>query len=110
MGAFISRQPNGKICRFSTVVDTVTHWNMTEEEYIELCVQRAAEEARRDAEDTLKNWMHPFEEVKKRFWPNNNTIEEFNEILHAMGDEEGLGKKRENAIREEIKRNEEEDQ
>lgn len=55
MGSFIARQPNGKICRFSTVVDTVTHWNLTEEEYIELCVQRAAEEARRDAEDTLKN-------------------------------------------------------
>jgi hypothetical protein len=110
MGALISRQPNGKLCRFSTVVDTVTHWNMTEEEYIEMCVQRAVEEARRDAEDTLKNWMHPFEEVKKSFWPNNDTIEEFNEILHEMGDEEGLGKERENAIRAEIKRNEEEEQ
>lgn len=110
MGSFIARQPNGKICRFSTVVDTVTHWNMTEDEYIEMCVQRAAEEARHDAEDTLKNWMHPFEEVKKRYWPNNDTIEEFNEILHAMGDEEGLGKERENAIREEIKQHEEEEQ
>ena len=105
MGAFISRQPNGKLCRFSTVVDTVTHWDMTEEEYIELC----AEKARREARDIIDNYMEPFEEVKKSFWPNNHTIEEFNKILHAMGDEEGLGKERENAIRAEIKRNEEED-
>ena len=109
MGSFIARQPNGKICRFSTVVDTVTHWNMTEDEYIEMRVQRAAEEARRDAEDTLKNWMHPFEEVKKRYWPNNDTIEEFNELLHKMGDS-GLDPEREAHIRAEIAAYEEEDQ
>ena len=35
MGAFIARQPNGLLCRFSSVVDCVTDYNMTEEEYIE---------------------------------------------------------------------------
>ena len=29
MGAFISKQPNGLYCRFSTIVDTITHYNMT---------------------------------------------------------------------------------
>lgn len=32
MGAFIARQPNGLLCRYSTIVDSVTHINMTEEE------------------------------------------------------------------------------
>lgn len=99
--AFIAKQPNGLYCRFSGVVDTVTDWNITEEEYIEMCAERAAEQAREDAIDTLKHWTRPFEEVKDSFVPNNNTIEEFEQILHEMGDEEGLGKERIKAIEEE---------
>ena len=45
MAGFISKQPNGLYCRFSTVVDCPTDWNMTEEDYIELCKKRAEEEA-----------------------------------------------------------------
>lgn len=80
MAGFIARQPNGLICRFSSVVDTVTHYNMTEEEYIEMCAERAREEAR----DTLKNYMKPFEWVKDYFHPNNMTQEEFDKILAEM--------------------------
>lgn len=81
MGAFISKQPNGKYCRFSTVVDTVTHCNMTEDEYIEMCVERAKEEAR----DVLANHTKPFEWVIDYFYPNNATREEFAKILKEMG-------------------------
>lgn len=81
MGAFISKQPNGKYCRFSTVVDTVTHYNMTEDEYIEMCVERAKEEAR----DVLANHTRPFEWVIDYFYPNNATREEFAKILKEMG-------------------------
>lgn len=35
MGSFIAQQPNGLYCRFSTIVDTVTHYNMTKDDYIE---------------------------------------------------------------------------
>ena len=77
-------------CRFSTVVDTITHYNMTEDEYIDLCVQRAIEEAR----DVLKNHLRPFDEVKKQFMPNNDTVEEFNKLLKEMGDTEQLDPKR----------------
>ena len=94
MGGFIAKQPNGLYCRFSTVVDTITHMNMTEEDYINYCVQRAKEEAEREAKDVLKHWVHSFDEVKDSFYPGNNTIEEFNEMLHEMGDEEGLGEER----------------
>jgi hypothetical protein len=81
MGSFICKQPNGKYCRFSTVVDTLTHINMTEDEYIEYCVSRAVKDAIRDAKDVLANYVRPFDEVKKYFVPNNNTVAEFNELL-----------------------------
>ena len=40
MGAFIARQPNGLLCRFSSVVDCITDYNMTEDEYIEMCAEK----------------------------------------------------------------------
>lgn len=94
MVAFIARQPNGKLCRFSTVLDTVTNFNMTDEEYIEMCVKKAADKAREEAIDTLKHYIQPFEDVKEYFFPNNNTIEEFERYLKQMGDENGLGEER----------------
>lgn len=56
MGSFIAQQPNGLYCRFSTIVDTVTHYNMTKDDYIEVCKdrlgkKRGEEEAREAAED-----------------------------------------------------------
>ena len=94
MGSFICKQPNGKYCRFSTVVDTLTHINMTEDEYIELCVSRAVKDAIREAKDVLANYLRPFDEVKKYFVPNNNTVAEFNELLKEMGDTEQLDPKK----------------
>lgn len=81
MGAFIARQPNGLLCRFSTIVDTVTHSNMTDEEYIEYCAEKAREEARWN----LEHYVKPFSDVVKWFRPVNNTVEEFNAILKDMG-------------------------
>lgn len=83
MGAFIARQPNGLLCRFSTIVDTVTDYNMTEEEYIELCAEKAREEARK----TIERHLRPFNWVKEYFTPNNMTEDEFNRILKEMSTE-----------------------
>lgn len=80
MGSFICRQPNGLLCRFSTIVDTVTHYNMTDEEYI----QYRMELARKDAEDVIKNSLSPFEWIDKCFLPNNMTEEEFEQIKAKM--------------------------
>ena len=85
MGAFISKQPNGLYCRFSTIVDTITHYNMTESDYIEFCIGRYGEKGRADAEDILKNHIVPFEEVLNSFIPNNETVKGFNKILKKMG-------------------------
>lgn len=81
MGAFISKQPNGKYCRFSTVVDTVTDYDMTEEDYIEMCVEKAKKEAK----DVLANYTRPFQMVIDYFYPNNDTKEQFAEKLKEMG-------------------------
>ena len=81
MGAFVTRQPNGLLCRFSSIVDCPTHYNMTEEEYIEMCAEKAREEAR----DVLEHHLKPFEWVKDYFVPENMTQEEFNRILQEMG-------------------------
>lgn len=92
MGAFIARQQNGLLCRFSTRVDTVTHYNMTEEEYItEVQMKeygRSREAAEREAKDTIENYIQPFSEVIRRFIPFNNTREKFLTILRRMGDNE----------------------
>lgn len=80
MGAFIARQPNGLLCRHSAVVDCVTDYNMTEEDYINLCVEKA----RREAKEVLDGYIKPFDMVEDYFVPNNMTEEEFAEILKEM--------------------------
>ena len=80
MGAFISRQPNGLLCRFSTVVDCITDYNMTEEEYIEM----KAEQAREDARYAIAHHLRPYEWVDEYFHPNNMTQEEHEQIKKKM--------------------------
>lgn len=77
---FIARQPNGLLCRFSTITDTITDYNLTDEEYIEMCAQKAREEAR----ETLKHSLRPFERVKESFRPVNMSNSKFNKILRLM--------------------------
>ncbi len=84
MGAFITKQPNGLYCRFSTIVDCPTHWNMTENDYIEMCAEKAREEAR----SILHNsGFYDFKMVKDRFYPSNMTKKEFKAFLKEVGDE-----------------------
>lgn len=80
MAGFVVRQPNGLLCRFSTVTDCPTHYNMTDEEYIKVCQERAADEAR----DILENYIKPFSWVKDYFYPNNMSEAEFQKILQEM--------------------------
>ena len=84
MAGFIARQPNGLLGRHSTIVDCVTDYNMTEEEYINLCAERAAEEAKREAKEVLEGYIRPFQLIKDYFAPNNMTQEEFERILEDM--------------------------
>jgi hypothetical protein len=81
MASFIARQPNGKICRFSGIIDCPTNWNLTDEEYIELCAEKAREEAR----IAIKDYIKTFDWVLEEFVPNNMTRKEFDKILREMG-------------------------
>lgn len=83
MGSYIARQPNGRLCRFSTIVDAVTHINLTEEDYIELCAERARKEARRDLED--KRFVKPFDRVLEDTRFDNMTYDEWLGYLKKMG-------------------------
>ena len=75
--SFVVKQPNGLYCRFSTIFNCPVRFNMTEDEYIESCVERA----KREAIDVLENHLKPFDTMLERFEPNNVTVEEFNKIL-----------------------------
>ncbi|OZS79464.1 hypothetical protein CF394_00740 [Tetzosporium hominis] len=91
MGGFIAQQPNGLYCRFSTVVDTVTHYNMTREEYLNNATGNV--NSREDGELILKYYIKPFTEVIERFHPSNDTQEEFDELVRVMSgpEEHGAG-------------------
>ena len=79
--SYIVRQPNGKLCRFSTICDCPTDWNMTDDEYVELCAQKAREEAR----ETIRKARRTIEDMIEDFRPNNMTNQEFEMILKEMG-------------------------
>lgn len=81
MSAVICRQPNGLLCRFSTIVDTVIHYNMTDEDYIEMC----AENARIEAREMLDRKLHSFNDMISYFRPNCDDVAVFNEKLKEMG-------------------------
>lgn len=85
MGALIAIQPNGRYCRFSSVVDCPTHINMTREDYLNNFT--GTTNGREDAEDTLTNYLHPFHEVIKRYNPLNMSEKEFVEVLKEMCEE-----------------------
>lgn len=81
--SYIARQPNGLLCRFSSFVDAVTHINMTEEDYIEMCAERAREGAKRDLED--KRFVKSFDCVLEDTRFDNITYEEWQGYLKEMG-------------------------
>ena len=91
MGGFIARQPNGKYCRFSTVVDCPTHINMTFEDYVKVIMERGYQEwkVREEAQDVINNYLYPFETVSEYFVPNNMTQKEFKKYIEKMKDPNG---------------------
>lgn len=58
---FISRQPNGLLCRFSPVVESITHYNMTDEQYIDGCTGNVTPE---EAKEIIAHHLVDFSQVK----------------------------------------------
>jgi hypothetical protein len=82
MAGFIEKQPNGLYCIFSTVVDTITHYNMTREDYLNNVTGTVKN--RQEGEEVLNDYLKPFSEVIKRFVPNNMKQEEFDKLIEEM--------------------------
>jgi len=91
MGGFIAKQPNGKYCRFSTVVDCPTHINMTFDDYVKVIMERGYQEwkAREEAQDVIANHLYPFEAILEYFVPNNMTQKELNKLIEEMQNPDG---------------------
>lgn len=85
MGAFIAKQPNGLYCRFSSVVDCPTAWNMTREDYLNN--ETGTVSNREEGEEILERYIRPFSEVIERFEPHNMTEKEFRFALIDMFEE-----------------------
>lgn len=78
--SFIARQPNGLLCRYSSVVECVTNINMTEEDYIEMCAERGREMAREIIASRLADYNRVIDETTTL----NMTEERFLEIRKLM--------------------------
>lgn len=78
--SFIARQPNGLLCRHSSVTDCITDYNMTEEDYINICMERAKEEAK----VVLKDYVRDMQMIKDYFNSNNMSEQQFEEMLKEM--------------------------
>ena len=91
MGRFIAKQPNGKYCRFSTVVGCPTHINMSFEDYVKVIMKRGYQEwkAREEAQEIIDNYLYPFEAVIEYFVPSNMTQKEFKKYIEKMKDPNG---------------------
>lgn len=80
MAGLIAKQPNGLYCRVSTVVDAPTHWNMTEQDYIDMCVKKAEEEAK----NVLANYCYKFDGAlaRVRYGKDTNmTAKEYEQFI-----------------------------
>jgi hypothetical protein len=89
MAGFIVQQPNGRYCRFSTVVDCPTHINMTKEDYVNYLMdahkwERA--EAEQEANIVLTYYVRPFRWLDEYFREENMTKEKFEEYKKKMHD------------------------
>lgn len=79
MAGMIAKQPNGRYCRFSTVVDTFTHINMTAEDYV-FNVTGGVKDIE-DGIDTLERHLYDWDYILEQFMPNNISQEEFDKLV-----------------------------
>lgn len=80
MAGMIAKQPNGLYCRYSSVVDTITHYNFTREEYLNNITGTVPN--RIEGIDVLENYLHPFEEIERRL--RSEVCEEPNEVIETL--------------------------
>lgn len=80
--SFIAKQPNGKYCRFSSVVDSVTHYNFTKEQYIDGITNTTC--GRENRIRIMERNIQPFSQVIESCKLGFDTAEELEELFKAM--------------------------
>lgn len=86
MGQQIIKQPNGKYCLFSSVVDSVTYYNMSAEEIVDVWT----EDARKEYERKVKEITEQLEVGGKPYYQFTKTYEECIETIKEVhGEAEG---------------------
>lgn len=92
MSGFIAKQPNGLYCRFSTVVDGITHDNMTFDDYVKVIMERGYNEeyAIKEAKEVIEGYIRPFERVIESFRPIHSNIYEFVNWCKSVGYKEDM--------------------
>ena len=96
MGAIYYKQPNGRYCRYSTIVDRVTDYNMTEDDILKLFVEGAIDSAREFIKN--KKNFHKFEELTEKYEnlaPDEEplgemTVDEFKNLKKQMEEPESF--------------------
>lgn len=91
---FVAKQPNGKYCRFSTVIECPTHINMTKEDYLNYRIEKAIEEVKDEVdrlfdENNPSRRIYDIEDVKEYFRTNVMTVSQFHAVLKKMEDKNG---------------------
>ena len=92
MGSYIARQPNGLYCRYSSVVECPTHFNMTVTDYLKIVVSRnpdkSIEWCMNEVKDVFENYLQPFVRVMVDTTELNMTEEEYIQFLEAVQEDE----------------------
>jgi len=64
MGQQIIKQPNGKYCLFSSVVDNVTYYDMTKKEIVEVWTEKA----KKDFEEKVSDIVSKLDKGEKPYF------------------------------------------
>ena len=84
MGSFIFRQPNGKIGRYTTITDSITNYNMTEEDYIKYRMEQAAEDAKWTIEHNCRTYDYAIKMIEYDNFPGEMSKGEYEKIKKEM--------------------------
>jgi len=87
MGAIYYKQPNGRFCRYSTICDAVTDYNMSEYDIIKLFVENAIDDAKKFINNESN--FHDFNKLCDKFKDGNNwtgemSVKEFEKLKEKM--------------------------
>lgn len=65
------RQPNGLLCRFDEDNNRIERYNLTEEDFKKLYIEEAIEQAKKEADEIVKNYVRDYFDLVENDIPEN---------------------------------------